>query len=278
LANGSASFSSQCADACTLQENGIEDVLGLVGQPLPDMYSAELSLFVLDAGIRLLEEHRPGILYLSLTDFVQHAHAPAEPEAERFYAAMDARFGRLAELGAAVALTADHGMTDKSDETGAPRVIWLQDVLDEAFGERAARVICPITDAFVGHHGALGGFVRVYCSDGLAPQAVAELARGLPGVARAWLGPEAAAELRQPLDREGDVAVMGDARTVIGARQQDHDLSGLKGARLRTHGSLTEARVPFILSRRLRDDYAARAATGPLNSFELFDYALNGLA
>ena len=82
LANGSVSFSSQHADRCTMEENGIEDALGLVGRPLPDMYSADLSLFVLDAGLRLLEERRPDILYLSLTDFIQHAHAPGHPVAD----------------------------------------------------------------------------------------------------------------------------------------------------------------------------------------------------
>jgi phosphonoacetate hydrolase len=278
LGHGSASFSSQCADRCTPAENGIADVLALVGRPLPDMYSAELSLFVLDAGIRLLETGRPDLLYLSLTDFIQHAYAPGHAEADRFYAELDRRFGRLAELGALVALTADHGMADKSDADGRPNVIWLQDLLDQAFGAGRARVICPITDAFVGHHGALGGFVRVYCQDGLAPAAVAELARGLPGVARAWLGAEVADELSQPLDREGDVAVMGDAATVLGGRAAEHDLSALKGHRLRTHGSLTEARVPFILSEPLSDAYALRAAKGGLKSHELFDYALNGVA
>ncbi len=278
LSNGSVSFSAQHADRCTLAENGIEDVLALVGQPLPDMYSAALSLFVLDAGIELLERRRPDLLYLSLTDFIQHAFAPGHPEADRFYAEMDRRLGRLAELGAVLALTADHGMSDKSDDDGNACVIWLQDVLDDAFGADRARVICPITDAFVGHHGALGGFVRVYCNQGLAPEAVAELARTLPGVERAWLREEVAAALRQPLDREGDVAVMGDAKTVLGARARDHDLSGLKGARLRTHGSLTEARVPFILSARLREPYAERAAKGNLQSYEIFDYALNGVA
>ena len=278
LTRGSVSFSSQHADRCSLAENGIEDVLALVGQPLPDMYSAELSLFVLDAGIRLLETRRPALLYLSLTDFIQHAHAPDHPEADRFYAEMDRRFGRLAELGALLALTADHGMADKADAEGEPRVIWLQDELDRAFGAGKARVICPITDAFVGHHGALGGFVRVYCRDGLAPEAVAEFAGALGGVARAWLGREAAAELEQPLDREGDVAVMGDAVTVLGGREVEHDLSALKGHRLRTHGSLTEARVPFILSAPLTDAYAERAAGGGLQSRQIFDYALNGVA
>ena len=88
LSGGSVSFSSQHADRCTMEENGIEDALGFVGQPLPDMYSADLSLFVLDAGLKLLEERRPDILYLSLTDYIQHAYAPGHGQADCFYAEM----------------------------------------------------------------------------------------------------------------------------------------------------------------------------------------------
>lgn len=273
---GSVSFSSQCADSCTLAENGIEDVLDFVGQPLPDMYSPELSLFVLDAGIRLLETRRPDLLYLSLTDFIQHAHAPGTPESNAFYANLDRRFGRLAELGAIVALTADHGMNDKSKPDGTPNVIWLQDVLDAEFGADRSTVICPITDAFVGHHGALGGFVRVYCRNGLTPRDAAAFARTLTGVEAAYERAETARRFELPEDREGDVAVISDASTCIGARAVDHDLSGLKGHRLRTHGGIAEARVPIILSAPLNDSYARRAEAGPLKSYELFDYALNG--
>lgn len=276
LSRGSVSFSSQYADRCTLVENGIENVLDFVGQPLPDMYSAELSLFVLDAGLRLLEDRRPDILYLSLTDFIQHAYAPEHPEAERFYADMDARFGRMVELDALVALTADHGMADKSGDDGTPNVIWLQDVLDDAFGAGSSRVICPITDAFVGHHGALGGFVRVYCRDGLSPDRVIERLTGVAGIEAAISGAAAAETYDLPLDREGDVVVLGDAVSVIGSRAEDHDLSALKGHRLRTHGSLHETRVPFILSAPINEAYAARAATTPLRSHHLFDFALNG--
>ena len=120
LAGGSVSFSSQHADRCTLAENGIEDALAFVGRPLPDMYSADLSLFVLDAGLRLLEERRPELLYLSLTDYIQHAYPPGHPEADRFYGELDARFGRFEALGATVALTADHGMNEKTNDDGTP--------------------------------------------------------------------------------------------------------------------------------------------------------------
>jgi phosphonoacetate hydrolase len=278
LTGGSVSLSSQYADRCTMEENGIEDALEFVGQPLPDMYSAELSLFVLDAGIKLLEERRPDILYLSLTDFIQHAHAPGTAEANRFYKDLDDRFGRLKELGAIVALTADHGMGDKADEDGNPNVIWLQDILDAAVGEGACQVICPITDAFVGHHGALGGFVRVYCKDGLDADRVIEAIQGTPGIEKIMTAETVCRELEQPLDREGDVAVLADKVTVIGARAVDHDLSGLKGKRLRTHGSLHEAHVPFVISEPLNDAYAEHGAAGGLRSHDIFDFAINGTA
>ena len=277
LSNGSVSFSSQHADRCTLEENGIENVLDFVGRPLPDMYSADLSLFVLDAGLTLLEERRPDILYLSLTDFIQHAHAPGHPEADRFYAELDARFGRFEARGATVALIADHGMNEKTNDDGTPRVVWLQDILDRELGAGKSTVICPITDAFVGHHGALGGFVRVYCKEGLPVERVIEATVDVPGLERVLAREAVAMEFDLPFDPEGDVAVFGDARTVIGAREVDHDLTGLKGQRLRTHGSVHEADVPIILSRPVSDEYARRAGDARLHSYETFDYAFNGI-
>ena len=277
LSGGSVSMSSQFADQCTLKENGIEDALEFLGRPQPDMYSAELSLFVLDAGIKFLEEKRPEILYLSLTDFIQHTHAPGTPVANQFYSDMDARFGRLRELGAVVALTADHGMGDKANENGEPNVIWLQDVLDKELGEGLTKVICPITDAFVGHHGSLGGFVRVYITGETKRERILEITENLTGIEKVWTAENVAEELEQPLDREGDIAVAADKRTVIGGRQLDHDLSALKGQRLRTHGSLHEAQVPFVLSEPLNDAYARKAEQIPLRSNQIFDFAINGL-
>ena len=277
LAGGSVNFSSEFADQCTREEHGIERAIEFVGMPKPDMYSPELSLFVLEAGIRLLAERRPDILYLSLTDYIQHKYAPGEPEANRYYADMDRLFGRLDALGAVVALTADHGMNDKSNADGSPKVIWLQDVLDTRFGKGTSTVICPITDRFVAHHGALGGFVRIYCRKGLDPADVMTLAEGLDGVEAVFDKHTAAKTFELPLDREGDVVVISDAGTCIGAAEADHDLSGLKGHRLRTHGGISEARVPFILNRPLTAAYAERAAARPLRSYEVFDFAINGV-
>jgi len=278
VSKGNISFSSEFASKVTMQENGIEDVIRLTGMPQPDMYSMELSLFVLEAGIKLLERERPDLMFLSLTDWVQHKYAPEESEAKRFYREIDARFGRLAELGATVALTADHGMNDKSDAEGRPNVIWLQDILDDKFGKGDTRVICPITDAFVGHHGALGGFVRVYCQGRAKPRDVISAIAPIDGIEQALSREDVCRLYDLPPDREGDVAVISRADVCIGGAEKEHDLAGLKGHRLRTHGGVSEAKVPIVINRPLNDKYRLRTAGGPLKSYEIFDYALNGVA
>src|SRR5258706_233856 len=243
----------------------------LAGMPQPDMYSMELSLFVLEAGIRLLERERPDLMYLSLTDWVQHKYAPEAPEAKRFYRALDECFGRLSAAGAIVALTADHGMNDKSDAAGRPNVIWLQDILDRELGQGDTRVICPITDAFVAHHGALGGFVRVWCRGKAKPRDVIAAIHDIDGL-ESVLDRDTACRVHElPPDREGDVAVIARADVCVGASERDHDLSGLAGHRLRTHGGVSEASVPFVLSHPLNDTYKLKVATGPLKSYRIFD-------
>jgi phosphonoacetate hydrolase len=273
---GHVSFSAQYADKCTLAENGIEDALELARMPQPDMYSAELSLFVLEAGIRLLQQRRPDILYLSLTDFIQHKYAPGEGEADKLYKNLDKAFGRLVELGAIVGLIADHGMNDKSKADGSPNVIWLQDLLDREFGKDSTTVICPITDPFVAHHGALGGFVRVYCNEGATPERALRFIEPLPGIESVYDRVAAAAEFELPPDREGDLAVISEAGTCIGAAEADHDLEGLKGHRLRTHGGVSERKVPLIISEPINEEYQSRAARRTLKSHEIFEFTING--
>lgn len=278
IAGGGINFSSEKADKCTRAENGIENVLDLVGQPLPDMYSGELSLFVLEAGVKLLAQRKPDIMYLSLTDYIQHKYAPGEPESDRYYKKMDELFGELDALGAVVALTADHGMNDKSNPDETPKVIWLQDILDREFGKDTTVVICPITDYFVAHHGSFGGFVRVYCNGKVTPRDVIGIARNLPGVEMVCDKETAARIFDLPVDREGDVVVISDVHTCIGMTPAKHDMSGLAGHRLRTHGGLSEAKVPFVMNYPLHEVYAARAARGGLKNYHIFDFAINGAA
>jgi phosphonoacetate hydrolase len=274
---GGICFSSEQADNCTREEHGIEGIEALVGRPKPDMYSADLSLFVLDAGIRLVAQERSHLLYLSLSDYVQHGHAPDEPEALDFHRALDARLARLEELGCVVAVTADHGMNDKALPDGRPHVLFLEDLLNAHFGAGAVRVICPITDPFVRHHGALGSFVRVYRKKGVPMAALAQAVRALPGVGVVLTRDEAAARFELPYDREADLVVTGDRNTVIGAAAEEHDLSALAGHRLRSHGGIGEQTVPFVLSHPVDGGYRERAQARTPRNFDIFDYALNGV-
>lgn len=240
----------------------------LVGRPTPEVYSGDLSLFVLDLGAALLEEGRADFLYLTLSDYVQHKHAPDEEEAIAFYAAMDERIARYLAAGAAVGLTADHGMNGKTSVGGEHRVIWLQSEMDGAHGDGAGRVILPITDPYVVHHGALGGFGVIHLSDPSRSAEVAAWALGLPGVTEAYTRPVAAEKLELPADRIGDVVVLAARDHVIGKSPQDHDLS-LLGGRLRSHGGRYEEMVPLVLSTPLSADQRAWVQGDP-RSFDLF--------
>jgi phosphonoacetate hydrolase len=270
-------FSSEQAGRCTIAEHGIEDVEKLVGRATPDMYSADLSLFVLDAGIRLVATGRARLLYLSLSDYVQHGHAPDDPEALAFHRALDERLAAFDALGCVVGVTADHGMNDKALPDGKPNVIFLEDALNRRFGAGAVRVICPITDPFVRHHGALGSFVRVYARNGVAPETLAEAVRALPGIDRVLDRSEAAAAYELPYDREADLVVTGDRNTVIGATAAEHDLAALAGHRLRSHGGAGEQAVPFLLSHMPSAAYRATAVSRRLRNFDIFDFVLNGV-
>lgn len=270
-------FSSEKAGTCTLEEHGIDDVVELVGRPLPDMYSGDLSLFVLDAGLALLKQKRAQLLYLSLSDYIQHKFAPGTAESNEFLKAIDDRLQAFAELGAVVGCVADHGMSDKSNIYGAPNIIFLQDKLEERFGENSARVICPITDPFVRHHGALGSFVRVYAKDPADINAMIDYISGLPGIEDTLSRQQAAIKLGLPEDREADIVVISSESYVLGSCASEHDLSTVGDRPLRSHGGYSEQSVPFMLSHPISEKYLQYAASHRLRNFDIFDFALNGV-
>jgi phosphonoacetate hydrolase len=262
----------QMKGVCFSAETAEADVLELVGRPRPSVYSAALSEFVFAAGVKLLETSRPDIMYLSTTDYVQHKHAPGTPAANDFYRMLDGYLGRLDARGAVVALTADHGMNAKTDTAGRPNVIYLQDVLDGWLGAGRARVILPITDPYVVHHGALGSFATVYLPDGASVAEMVGRLATLSGMELVIDGAEGCRRFELPTDRMGDIIVISARDTVLGTAAARHDLSGLD-APLRSHGGLSEQRVPIVLNRSTRLDPGVR-----LRNFDVFDIALNRLA
>jgi len=265
-------FSAEKADEATLAENGIEGVVELVGMPVPSVYSAALSEFVFAAGVKLMSgtRRRPDVMYLSTTDYVQHKHAPGTEGADAFYQMMDRYLGQLDAMGCVIALTADHGMNAKTRMDAQPDVIYLQDVLDDWLGASKARVILPITDPYVVHHGALGSFATVYLPSDVDIAALVARIAAQRGIESVWTRAQAAEQFELPADRIGDVVVVSERSTVIGTAAARHDLSALD-APLRSHGGVSEQRVPLILNRRT-------AALDPLRrwrNFDAFELALN---
>jgi phosphonoacetate hydrolase len=263
-------FSSEHADAVTEAENGISGVLELVGLPLPSVYSAALSEFVFAAGVKLMQTRRPDVMYLSTTDYIQHKHAPGTDGANAFYAMMDRYLGELDALGCVIALTADHGMNAKVKMDATPDVIYLQDLLDGWLGTSAARVILPITDPYVVHHGALGSFATVYLPAGMDAAALAARLASQRGLETVLTREAGAARFELPADRIGDLVVVSERSVVIGTSASRHDLSALE-VPLRSHGGVSEQRVPLILNRRIEGLDTQRR----WRNFDAFDLALN---
>lgn len=268
-------FSSEKADQVTLEENGIADALAMTGLPLPDVYSAGLSEFVFAAGIRLLDRFKPDVMYLSTTDYIQHKAAPGSEIANAFYAMMDRYAGELDAAGTALVFTADHGMNDKHAPSGEPNVIYLQDLFDAWLGrnlaEGGARVILPITDPYVVHHGALGSFATIYLPQDANPLKMLENLQTLDGIDCALTKADACARFELPADRIGDLVAVSTRHMTLGTSRARHDLSGLTEP-LRSHGGVTEQTVPLISNRPIDLPEDTR-----LRNFDVFDVALNHL-
>jgi phosphonoacetate hydrolase len=257
-------FSTEFADRVTVAEHGI--AAAPIPFAIPGVYSAEVSEAVFAAGLSLLASHKPDLLYLSTTDYIQHMYGPVEETALAFAAMVDGYARRLAEAGARVVLTADHGMNGKARADGRPNVAYLQDFLDRF--QPGAQVILPITDPYVVHHGALGSFATVYLAPGQDAEAVAAMLRDLPAVELVITADEAVAVMELPRDRIGDLCVLAPADAVLGTRVEEHDLSQLTRP-LRSHGGLHEQAVPFAISE------APASWPEKLRNFSAFDVLLN---
>ncbi|NED97827.1 phosphonoacetate hydrolase [Phytoactinopolyspora alkaliphila] len=262
-------FSAEKADTATVAEHGIDGVLDLVGLPLPSVYSSDLSEFAMAAGVKILESRRPDLTYISLTDFVQHKYAPGTPEADDFYGMLDGYFAHLDALGAVLVVTADHGMNAKTTSSGAPQVLYLQEHLDVWFGTGRTRVVLPITDPYTVHHGALGSFAFVSVDGALDSTDAGQRLAALGGVDLVLSRREAADRFELPEDRIGDLTVIAERDVALGTAAHSHDLSQLDRP-LRSHGGLTEQRVPILVNRP-----AALPEGHHLRNYDAYWIALN---
>lgn len=256
-----------------LPEWGIGSVEELVGEPAPDVYDPSASHYCMRIGVELLRR-RPDLtlMYVTTTDRVQHEAGPGDQLSDEFWVEFDSLVGAFLDLGATVAITADHGMNSKHSTDRPARVVYLRDVLESA-GVPVREIVLPITDPYPKHHGALGSFAWVYIDDEYLDAARAVL-QATAGVEETWRRNDAAVVFGLPADRIGDLAVTATEDTALGTSPGDHDLSQLNGP-LRTHGGRHESLVPLILSRPLNGPLEIPFRAGMLRNRDIHDLILN---
>ena len=152
-------------------------------------------------------------------------------------------------------------------------MIFLQDVLDRAHGPGRTKVILPITDPNVVHHGALGSFATIYLY-GPSLEDVAKVIANEAGIDVVLDRKQGCARFELPLDRMGDLIVVSGGKThskVIGTSRDKHDLSGLTEP-LRSHGGLSEQEIPIIVNRK------TQGLSGSLRNFDAFAIGCNHIA
>ncbi len=218
-------------------------VAEFVERPVPGIYDWDCSHYALELGLALSDALEVDLLYVSLTDFVQHAAGPGEELSDAYLSRLDELVGSYLDAGWRLGLVADHGMNAK------PHVRYLGDVLRRA-GVTGAHVVLPITDPYVVHHAALGSACWIHVGEEELGRARAAVA-AVEGVEEVLTRDEAAEALSLPADRIGDLVVLADAETALGRDAGDHDLSALRGL-LRSHGGRHEQAVPILLSERLQ--------------------------
>ena len=265
-------FSAEKSASSTLVEHGQDAAADWLGMPQPNVYSAELSEFVFAAGVKLMREWSPDVMYLTTTDYIQHKHAPDDAEAKSFYRVFDTYLHQLDAMGAAIIVTADHGMKPKHLADGSPAVVYVQDLMDDWLGEAAARVILPITDPYVVHHGALGSFATAYLPETADIADIIVKLQATAGITDVLTKAQAVTRFELPADRIGDIVMVSGENMTIGTSEHRHDLAALD-VPLRSHGGLTEQEVPFIANRVL--DLPNQPV---LRNFDAFFYATTAAA
>lgn len=235
------------------------------------MYSEDPSCFALELAVELIKDRNfsPEITYVSLTDYIPHRYPPESQFAKNYFKRIDSFIRELDDLGCVIAITADHGMNNKYNPDGSPKILWLDTILLNA-GISQFKTVLPITDKYAKHHGSLGGSAWIHLEE--VDKAITIFSK-LKGIEKVMKKKDATKIFDLPQDLIGDIFLLGDKNTVFGASVDKHTSIP---SFLRSHGSLHEKRVPFIINRKLNEIYLKKAKKG-LRNYQIFDFALNGI-
>jgi phosphonoacetate hydrolase len=119
----------------------------------------------------------------------------------------------------------------------------------------------------------MGPWAALRRSNGERTADVVSRLLALDGIETAVTREEGCRRFELPPDRVGDVMVISTRNKALGTSRERHDLTGLKEP-LRSHGGLSEQKVPLIVNRPAPSLTPDRR----LRNFDIFDVVLNHTA
>lgn len=214
-------------------------ILKRLGRP-PDVYSAASSVWLMEAAREVLEMRSYDVTFISTTDYVFHKFDLRSEVAKEYMTAVDEKIGQLSSEDNVIAIVSDHGMNRKR----------LKVDLCKLLRERGikAQMVPIIKDEYLEHHYNLGGSVYIYLEKKRLVRKAREILGDQDGVEAVFTRSEAERRFHLPRRRIGDLLVLAQLETVFSPVD-----SGLcEDVDVRSHGSLHEQDVPFILSHKTR--------------------------
>jgi phosphonoacetate hydrolase len=203
--------------------------------PAPNMYSPESNYWIFRAARHAFRHEGVNLLYLSTTDYMMHTYAPEEaPSLEHLYN-VDKLLGDLAadNPGLEIYLTADHGMNAKTEAIDPSLVLRRHGIESEA--------VPIIRDKHKVHHGNLGGACYIYLAKPGDLTKAAAILHETEGIEEVYNRRAAAKEFRLYPSRIGDLFILARKRSAFGNLERERE-----PAKVRTHGSRYEAKVPIL--------------------------------
>lgn len=202
-------------------------------EPPPGIYELDASPWLLRAANYEISNYDWDVIYVSTTDFVPHKYSPKDPEARDYMNRIDEGLKLIYDHGCSLGIVADHGMNAKSVNMDPARLLQEHGI--------KSKIVASIKDEHVVHHQNLGGSAYLYVSEVERAAALLEEAEGVEGVYRR---DKAVAEFRLMGGRIGDLLLLADKNHTFGPNEK----SIYRDIEIRSHGSLHENKVPFILS------------------------------
>ncbi len=227
-------FLSRGADFAVTAESPSPEMAAAIG-PAQDVYSPDINFWSLRAARHYLGEADCQLVYLATTDYMMHTYPPTDERSQAHLRMLDEYLGRILNDHASleVYLTADHGMSPKSEAIDIGRVIAEHGIQGEA--------VPIIRDRYVVHHSNLGGACYVYLNDEADVERAVELLGGLRGVEEIYRRRAAAEEFELYESRIGDIFLLGERHVVFGDLDRREE-----EVAIRSHGSRYETTVPIL--------------------------------